>query len=206
MGARLYTPTLGRFLSPDPVHGGNESTYNYPNDPVNGEDISGLCPQCAVLPVAAAAGPPGWVIGGLILAASALVGVTYCRSSSCSLASARTYTFSAAALRAVPQPSRTARSASRYSHVNYIVYEIYSYAVGKGFGFRSTYKYGISRAGAARPASQLSQCARYYGRSCGYTIRAYARGWFTARSIEAGYFMLYFDTYGKCPPGARLCI
>ncbi len=42
MGVRLYNPATGRFLSVDPVPGGNENTYNYPNDPVNKVDLDGL--------------------------------------------------------------------------------------------------------------------------------------------------------------------
>jgi len=41
MGARGYNPITGQFLSPDPVQGGNETPYNYPNDPLNSSDISG---------------------------------------------------------------------------------------------------------------------------------------------------------------------
>jgi len=41
MGARVYLPTLGRFLQVDPVDGGTDNTYTYANDPVNQADITG---------------------------------------------------------------------------------------------------------------------------------------------------------------------
>lgn len=41
MGVRLYNPITGRFLSRDPVAGGNDNTYIYPADPINLEDLDG---------------------------------------------------------------------------------------------------------------------------------------------------------------------
>ncbi len=41
MGVRLYAPRTGRFLQVDPMLGGNENPYEYPNDPVNRLDLTG---------------------------------------------------------------------------------------------------------------------------------------------------------------------
>lgn len=41
MGARVYIPTLGRFLQMDPIEGGTLNGYVYVADPINSNDYSG---------------------------------------------------------------------------------------------------------------------------------------------------------------------
>jgi hypothetical protein len=46
MGARSYVPSIGRFISPDPVAGASASAYDYAGgDPINGFDLNGLGPM-----------------------------------------------------------------------------------------------------------------------------------------------------------------
>lgn len=46
MGARQYSPILGRFLEVDPIEGGTSNDYAYVDDPVNGTDLSGTIASC----------------------------------------------------------------------------------------------------------------------------------------------------------------
>jgi RHS repeat-associated protein len=81
MGARGYNPITGQFLTPDPITGGNETPYNYPNDPINMADISGTLGILSSMTIAAIAFWSvstffaGACIGSVICAVVVAVGV-----------------------------------------------------------------------------------------------------------------------------------
>jgi RHS repeat-associated protein len=63
--ARMYNPTLGRFMQPDPIgYRGGANLYAYVgNDPLDLTDGSGKCPQCVV-------GFIGGFVGGIVYRAA----------------------------------------------------------------------------------------------------------------------------------------
>ncbi len=73
MGARLYVPTLGRFLQVDPAEGGVDNDYVWPTDPIGKNDLSGSAEEWRGFLEGAAifAG----VVGAVACAASVVCGV-----------------------------------------------------------------------------------------------------------------------------------
>ncbi|MFE5908157.1 RHS repeat-associated core domain-containing protein [Streptomyces wedmorensis] len=186
-GVRVYDPAVGHFLTPDPVHGGNANAYSYPTDPVNYTDADGRL-AIPLAPAAVLGAGTAVVVGYLILLATAWI----CQQLSCTISMPGPD---------VPLPNPNSKSAKKHKTTKYIGYMIHY----KG----KIWKYGISRVGNSRPASQISSCNRYYGAAggCRYTVlRRNLRGWFNARSWEAGMILIYVARHRHCPPGqAKSC-
>ena len=71
MGARLYVPTLGRFLQTDPIEGGVDNDYTWPTDPIGKADLDGRFDWVLALDVVSIAliFVPGGPIVGLAIRA-----------------------------------------------------------------------------------------------------------------------------------------
>jgi|GEM_PF-1359647 len=78
MGARVYIPGLGRFISVDPTQGGTDNNYVYASDPVNDFDLDGNLSWKGVANTASWAsmlpGPAGMVASGIAAASYAAAG------------------------------------------------------------------------------------------------------------------------------------
>lgn len=187
MGARLYNSSTGRFSSLDPLSGGNENLYNYPNDPINLTDISGKC--------------------GCTSATDEQKKFYYqvsaywhhnCQQWGCQDIEIKGKKKPSSVH--IPLPSRNSGSAIRYANTLYMVYEIYY----KTLVIRKhTWKYGITRVNPYdnRPQWQIPSCERLSGHECDWTRVAWAVGWIAARTWEADLIYLYAVRHGHCPPG-----
>lgn len=71
MGSRLYNTATGLFTSIDPVWGGNETVYGYPNDPINKQDTTGQAWWDTALMVASFVPGPIGAVASIGLAVSA---------------------------------------------------------------------------------------------------------------------------------------
>ncbi|MFD0228145.1 DNRLRE domain-containing protein [Streptomyces hirsutus] len=185
MGSRLYSPVTGRFLQMDPVYGGNSNSYVYPADPVNAYDLDGRIAFVVAIPAYIAL---EWAIGALIALILTIVTVQVCHVVGCAI------TVSGSGVN-VPWPDKKSKTAKKYKNKKYWGYKIYRKKGGR------IYKYGITRAGKSRPASQIRSCEKYYNRACGYKMIWQGKGWYNARVWEATKIMKYVAHHGHCPPG-----
>lgn len=73
MGARVYLPALGRFLSIDPIEGGVDNAYVYPTDPINAFDLTGTWSWKAVYDTAKLGLSVGAMFGCVVCGALSMV-------------------------------------------------------------------------------------------------------------------------------------
>ncbi|WP_436701399.1 RHS repeat-associated core domain-containing protein [Nocardioides sp. BYT-33-1] len=184
MGVRLYNPSTGRFLSNDPVRGGNATAYGSPLDPVNNDDTSGACPcLIPVIPVVGAGvGAALTYIAGAIVIAGIAITLTE---------TAKAHGFT------VPFPGNgTSKKGKGY----------YTYVIKHRKSIKDTHwyvwKYGMTGVGPNRPTSQIGQCSRMSAVDpCIWNWVVENVSKWAARAVEAQLIWDYLVRWGHCPPG-----
>jgi RHS repeat-associated protein len=205
MGARVYVPSLGRFLSVDPVEGGVTNAYDYPADPVNKLDLTGKWAQAVlgILLVAAVV-----IVRVLISVAQRLLPRILGRNPT--TVSMPRPPIAAPGSRLVAPPRTDTQNQNRpipfpagpssYSYRNnpHIVYVISPVNVPN-----DVWKYGISHVGESRPLGQISACEEHFNDTCRHDVlHRDVPTWEAARWLEARYVESYAAEHdGFCPPG-----
>lgn len=194
MGARLYNQTTALFTTPDPIYGGNDTSYGYPNDPIRWIDTSGRRSQMfwgfdnrTVLTV------DGWGNPGRRIWDYAL-NHEYDR------------TFNSP----VPFPHTFGTMFKNHRNTTYYVYEIVYRIMGTDRW--ETWKFGITRVSPweKRPTFQLKLCKFDTWTECRVNLVGITTGWLNGRFLEASLIYDYWRTKGGrafCPRGQmRSCI
>ena len=198
MGARLYVPTTGRFLSIDSAEGANPNRYTYPLDPVNQMDTSGRNPLAIALGIGA-----GEL--ALITAISIVVGVGSVAAAFLLhrlLALGKSMLWRLATNTWLTQAVVKAAWTTYRWNFAYRGYEVLYRDQGKW----KTWKYGITSVqGNSRPLAGVAKCEAS-GYACKFKWRAdYLPGYYTARQWEYAMIAAYaVRHWGRCPPGQWL--
>ncbi|MFF5789321.1 DNRLRE domain-containing protein [Streptomyces sp. NPDC012693] len=148
MGVRLYNPQTGRFLSGDPVFGGNANAYEYcAGDPVNCTDLNGMFSIDGLLPEATVCALYFWRCGGMMA-------ITWW-----AIEKAKIY--------------RDRAKQNAFRHCIWQAMLTWSYGVGVASSLARAHERGAGRTSSARIDVAVDYYNNVYGRQVGNQITAW---------------------------------